>query len=216
MAKKRRDGDDDDSDLTPLARVMRSEKRPHVIVMFPKLNVPVAIVNPSDEEVAESAAAATQFLKQELRLDEFQLSLMLDRNLYENEEARQLLSRVLRDPADIDASFATVDELREHLTADVRKILMRHLAGFIATQDPEPKEKDGRDDAAFRGFIEDLKDEGGLVRISDVLRYRYAATHRHLTGRSVAEATKSQLYGYLQLEFAEQFHFGPRVEEPDE
>jgi hypothetical protein len=162
MAKKRRDGDDDDSDLTPLARVMRSEKRPHVIVMFPKLNVPVAIVNPSDEEVAESAAAATQFLKQELRLDEFQLSLMLDRNLYENEEARQLLSRVLRDPADIDASFATVDELREHLTADVRKILMRHLAGFIATQDPEPKEKDGRDDAAFRGFIEDLKESGDL------------------------------------------------------
>lgn len=151
----------DDDLLTPLARAMRSQKRPARVVAFPGLDgAKVAIVNPSDEEVAEAQAAAAQYLKSVLRLDEFQLSLMLERNLYLAEEERQLLVRVLRDPADTEASFGTIEELRQALTPDTRKILMRHLADWIEERSPE-KRFNG-DPEKVAEFVQGLKDEGAL------------------------------------------------------
>jgi hypothetical protein len=153
---------DDDRDLTPLGRVMRSHKRRAKLIPFPGLKgTDVNIVCPSDEEIAEAQAAATQYLKATLRLDEFQLSLALERNLYEAEEERQILARCLRDPIDSDASFGTVDELREILTPDMRKSLMKALGRFQDEEHPEPQPKD-RTPEALSEFIDALKGEGAL------------------------------------------------------
>jgi hypothetical protein len=151
----------DDEDLTPLARAMKSQKRPHKTIDFPGMNgLKVAIVVPSDEEIAEAQAAALQYLTAGLKLDEFKLSIMLERNLYEAEEQRQLLACVLRDPADVDASFGTIDDLRQYLTPDTRKILLRHLAAFTEARSPE-KRFDG-DPKKVEEFVRDLKDSGAL------------------------------------------------------
>lgn len=151
---------DDDHNLTALARVMRTHKRPSKTVTFPVLNVKVAIVVPTDEEIAEADAAATQFLTSKLKLNEYQVALAMERNLYEAEQQRQLLARALRDPSDTDVSFGTVDELREILNPDIRKILLRHLGAWMDEQDPEPKPSNDPDE--LTRLISDLKDAGAL------------------------------------------------------
>lgn len=157
----RRDDADDGDDLTPFARVMRSRARPHKVLDFPGLDgVQVALVVPSDEEEAAAQAAALHHLTGELKLDEFKLSIAIDQKLYESERDRQLLARVLRDPKDPDASFATVDELREHLGKEVREVLMRLLTKFRRERSPET-ELEGKGDELVE-LIRDLKDDGVL------------------------------------------------------
>jgi hypothetical protein len=152
---------EDRLDDTPLSKLMRSRRRPQSKpVAFPGGDgIDVVFWNPNDEEVAESAADATRYLKDELKLDEFQATLAMESKLYSAEEQRQLLSRVMRDAKDPDSPVGTIEDLREALGPNERDYLCMHLAAFIDERDPHKKENDSQ--KIVRRIL-DLKAAGDL------------------------------------------------------
>jgi hypothetical protein len=151
----------DDEGATPLARVIRSRTRPisKPIELPDADGLEVVFWNPNDEEVAESAADATRYLKNDLRLDEFQATLAMESNLYKAEEERQLFSRIMRDAKDPESPIGDIEDLRELLTEDIRDYLKNHLAAFIDERDPHRRESDPE---KIIRRIHDLKAAGGL------------------------------------------------------
>lgn len=151
----------DIDDLTPFERVMRSSKRPAKVIDMPGYpGTKVAMLVPSDEELAEAQAAALQYLTGPLKLDEFKLAISLERNLFEAEEARQILVRVLRNPIEQDLPFATIDSLRKGLTVESRNMLMRILNAWKDERSPETK--DPLEGDRMVQAVRDLKEAGGL------------------------------------------------------
>jgi len=148
-------------DLTPFERVLRSARRPAKILDMPGYpGAKVAMLVPSDEEIAEAQAATLQYLTGPLKLDEFKLAVSLERNLFEAEEARQILVRVLRNPVQQELPFATIESLRRGLNKDMRNVLMRTLAAWVEERSPE--KKDDGDGERLVGILRDLKAEGAL------------------------------------------------------
>lgn len=108
----------------------------------------------TDEEIVEAQAAATKYLRDELKLDEFQVAITLDRTLYAFEEARQILARALRSPENPGMKYATVEELRRHLEPDTRRALIELYNTFSQRVSPVSYEKEP---GKIAGMIADLK-----------------------------------------------------------
>lgn len=152
-----------EENLTPFAMVMRRVGRATKSFQWPVLKGekprPGMFVMLVDEDITAAQKAAVDYLKSDLKLDEYQLALTLDRNLYAAEEERQLLARALRDPSNAELPYATVEDLRKHLDPDTRLVLMRMYNAFVAERSPITREQDPE---KLRALVRDLKEAGDL------------------------------------------------------
>lgn len=124
---------------TIFEKAVLAAKRPAKIIDMPGYpGLKVALLVPSDEEAAQAQASTLFYLTSGgLKLDEFKLSLTMESKLYEAEYERQLLVRVLRNPNAQDLPFATIQSLREGLTAQSRDMIMRILERWTAERNPQ-------------------------------------------------------------------------------
>lgn len=148
---------------TPFARVMARRGRATKTFAWPVLKGEAprqgCFRMLTDEEIVIAQRNATRYLKDDLKLDEFQLAISLDRNLYAAEEERQLLAAALRDPEHSELPYCTVEDLREHLDPDTRLALMRIYNAFVAERSPITSE---RDPEKLKALVRDLKEAGAL------------------------------------------------------
>lgn len=152
-----------DATQTPFAAVMSRRGRMTKSFAWPVLKGESSrqgcFVMLTDEEITAAQTAATEYLRKDLKLDEFQLAVSMERNLYAAEEERQLLARALRDPTEPSMPYATVEDLRRHLDPETRHALMRLYNAFVAERSPITREQDPE---KLRALVTDLKEAGGL------------------------------------------------------
>lgn len=152
------------TDGTPFEREMLSAERPskEVRLPHPYTGKPVAarLVVLSDEEIATSQADAARYLEVDLKLSAVQLALAQEGKLYEAEEQRQILARGVRDVQNVDAPFASIEQLRSYLTPETRLVWMRHLVAYNRERSPIREEHDPE---KILGKVRDLKEAGALL-----------------------------------------------------
>lgn len=120
-------------DGSPLARaIARTGGRPVKVVDFPGLaGTRVALWCPNDLEESSADIAARQRLTGQFKLTALDLSLAQETDLVRREREIELLTLVLRDPANPDMAFVEEsDELRESIAAPQREALMRSIEDF--------------------------------------------------------------------------------------
>jgi hypothetical protein len=122
----------DDDDGSPLARAASRLGRPHKVIDFPGMpGTKVALWCPNEDEESRADIAARQRLTQQFKLTALDLSLAQETDLARREREVELLTLVLRDPADPSQAFTeSSDELREHLAGPQRSQLIETLEDF--------------------------------------------------------------------------------------
>lgn len=148
---------------TPFSKVMRRRGRITGKFAWPVLKGEApregCFVFLTDEEVTAAQVAAVTFVMKQYELDEAQLAILAERNLFHAEEGRQLLARALRDPMDPGHQYATVEQLREWLDPETRGALLERYVVFKNSVSPISA---ARDPAALLAKVDALKEAGGL------------------------------------------------------
>ena len=120
-------------DGSPLARaIARTGGRPVKVVDFPGLaGTKVAIWCPNELEESHADIAARQRLTGQFKLTALDLSLAQETELAKREREIELLTLVLRDPANPEMAFCEEsDELREALAGPQRAALIETVEDF--------------------------------------------------------------------------------------
>lgn len=122
---------------TRLAMMMRGKRQLQPFTLrLPGSDIDARVVVLTCTEIDEAHASAFHYLVDTLKLDP---NALVNRQIFQDEVITQVLTRALRDPADIDLALAQdAQDARDNFTADERAMLYERYFDYQAQIDPNP------------------------------------------------------------------------------